>query len=138
MTDASPFSVLSANRTKHVHVALMGWEDGCLDALAYESLFSITLLNNYLRLVSSAPCSTFSRVELYVSFSENKAVHWPNIWTRELLFPFEVEQYKNVVFYGPTGASKTFLAKKLAKCVQVRASFGNTNRAPSLCEVPLG
>ena len=33
--------------------------------------------------------------------------------------PFQVEQYKNVVFYGPIGASKTFLAKKLAKCVQV-------------------
>ena len=32
---------------------------------------------------------------------------------------FQIEQYKNVVFYGPVGASKTFLAKKLAKCVQV-------------------
>ena len=51
VTDASPFSVLSGNCTKHIHVGLMGWEDGCLDAMAYESLISIVLLNNYLRLV---------------------------------------------------------------------------------------
>ena len=34
----------------------------------------------------------------------------------------QVEQYKNVVFYGPVGASKTFLAKKLATCVKVKTT----------------
>ena len=94
----------------------MGWEDGCLDAVAYESLISIVLLNNYLRLVRNPDVTyllfsakIFLNVLRMVIFNKNT-------------FSFQVNQYKNVVFYGPIGASKTFLAKKLAKCVQVSLS----------------
>ncbi|XP_013417463.1 cortactin-binding protein 2 isoform X2 [Lingula anatina] len=77
----SPFEILCNNETKKISIELFGCEDGCQDALSYETLIPATTLQNYLRLI---------------------------------------EQYKNVVFYGPVGSSKTYLARTLAYCIQVR------------------
>ena len=35
------------------------------------------------------------------------------------LYYLQVEQYHNAIFYGPSGTSKTFIARRLAHCIQV-------------------
>ena len=51
----------------------------------------------------------------FVSFEE-----W-NVWVTKLTDCFQAEHHKNLVFVGPGGTGKTYLARKLAESIQVGA-----------------